>query len=61
MTADDGTLVEGVVDLSLREETAEFAGWTVVGFKTDREFQASSGSYVDQVRLYSRAVQKASG
>jgi ATP-dependent helicase/nuclease subunit A len=61
MTADDGTLVEGVVDLALREEAAEFAGWTVVDFKTDREFAASSDACVEQVRHYSRAVQKATG
>jgi ATP-dependent helicase/nuclease subunit A len=61
MRADSGKLVEGVVDLAVREETAEFAGWTVVDFKTDREFAASSDTYVEQVPLYSRAVQKATG
>jgi ATP-dependent helicase/nuclease subunit A len=53
---DDGTLVEGVVDLAFRED---FAGWTVVDFKTDREFAASSTRYIAQVQLYSEAVQRA--
>ena len=30
---EDGTLLEGVVDLAFREETADFTGWTVVDFK----------------------------
>jgi ATP-dependent helicase/nuclease subunit A len=55
---DDGTLVEGVVDLAFREETGEFAGWTV-DFKTDREFAGSSAQYVAQVGSYSRAVHAA--
>jgi ATP-dependent helicase/nuclease subunit A len=56
---EDGALVEGVVDLAFREELGEFAGWTVVDFKTDREFEASSGRYIGQVKLYSQAVQTA--
>jgi ATP-dependent exoDNAse (exonuclease V) beta subunit len=58
---DDGTLIEGVVDLAFREDTAEFAGWTVVDFKTDREFAVSSGRYMSQVRVYSEAVELATG
>ena len=38
----DGTIIEGVVDLAFRKETAEFAGWTVVDFKTDREFDCEA-------------------
>jgi hypothetical protein len=34
-----GTLVEGVVDLAFREETSDFAGWSVVDFKTDSELK----------------------
>ena len=59
LTLDDGSLVEGVVDLSFREDTLDFAGWTVVDFKTDREFEASSARYISQVRLYSDAVSAA--
>jgi hypothetical protein len=40
----------GVVDLGFREEDREFAGWTVVDFKTDREFDAASARYIDQAR-----------
>ena len=42
---DDGGLVEGVVDLAFMEDRAEFAGGTVVDFKTDREFATSSDRY----------------
>jgi hypothetical protein len=31
-------VIEGIVDLAFSEKTADFAGWTVVDFKTDREF-----------------------
>jgi ATP-dependent helicase/nuclease subunit A len=52
----DETLIEGVVDLAFREELPDFAGWTVVDFKTDRELEKASDRYVQQVQLYSRAV-----
>jgi ATP-dependent exoDNAse (exonuclease V) beta subunit len=56
MRLEDGTLVEGVVDLAFREDTADFAGCTVVDFKTDREFEKSSREYTSQVRIYADAV-----
>jgi ATP-dependent exoDNAse (exonuclease V) beta subunit len=56
---DDGSLVEGVVDLAFREDAPDFAGWTVVDFKTDREFAVSSARYLAQVRVYSEAVRVA--
>jgi ATP-dependent exoDNAse (exonuclease V) beta subunit len=59
MRLEDGTLVEGVVDLAFREDTADFAGWTVVDFKTDREFEKSSSEYISQVRIYTVAVSAA--
>ena len=34
---DDGTLIEGAVDLAFYEDTSDFAGWTVVDFKTNRD------------------------
>ena len=61
LTLDDGGLVEGVVDLAFMEDTAEFAGWTVVDFKTDREFATSSDRYKAQVTAYSAALQAATG
>lgn len=51
-----GSIAEGVVDLAYREEEPHFTGWTVVDFKTDREFAASSERYVTQVRLYAEAI-----
>lgn len=58
---DDGRLIEGVVDLAFREDTTDFAGWTVVDFKTDREFAASTATYIAQVRVYAQAVGAATG
>jgi ATP-dependent exoDNAse (exonuclease V) beta subunit len=55
----DGTVVEGVIDLAFREHNLDFAGWTVVDFKTDREFTSSSDRYVAQVRAYTQAVEAA--
>jgi ATP-dependent exoDNAse (exonuclease V) beta subunit len=52
----NGTLIEGVIDLAFQEEEPTFAGWTVVDFKTDREFDRSSERYVEQVRMYTEAV-----
>jgi ATP-dependent exoDNAse (exonuclease V) beta subunit len=56
LTIEDGSLVEGVVDLAFRDDAPGFAGWTVVDFKTDREFEESSDRYIAQVRVYSKAV-----
>ena len=56
---EDGTLVEGVVDLAFREEAADFTGWTVVDFKTDREFELGRAEYTAQVALYAEAIEKA--
>jgi ATP-dependent exoDNAse (exonuclease V) beta subunit len=58
---DDGSLVEGIVDLAFWENRPEFRGWTVVDFKTDREFAAASESYIAQVTTYSAAVHAATG
>jgi hypothetical protein len=42
---DDGTLAEGVVDLAFLEDGPDFAGWTVVDFKTDLEFELGRAEY----------------
>jgi ATP-dependent exoDNAse (exonuclease V) beta subunit len=55
------SLIEGIADLAFREELPDFAGWTVVDFKTDRELQEASDRYVQQVQLYSRAVSACTG
>jgi ATP-dependent exoDNAse (exonuclease V) beta subunit len=56
---EEGTLIEGILDLAFREEAAEFTGWTVVDFKTDREFELSRDGYTAQVGLYVSAIEKA--
>jgi ATP-dependent exoDNAse (exonuclease V) beta subunit len=58
---DDGSLLEGVVDLAFREKGPGGATWTVVDFKTDRELAASRERYATQVRLYARAIAAATG
>jgi ATP-dependent helicase/nuclease subunit A len=58
---DDGSLVEGTVDLAFHENTSDFVGWTVVDFKTDGEFEGRSYRYIAQVRVYSEAVSAATG
>jgi ATP-dependent helicase/nuclease subunit A len=61
LTLSDGSLVEGAVDLAFRDDTPEIARWTVVDFKTDREFATSSDRYKAQVTAYSAAIQAATG
>ena len=57
MKADDGTLVEGVVDLAFRDDGV----WVVVDFKTDRELEVALDVYRRQVRLYAQMVARATG
>jgi len=53
---EDGTLIEGVVDLAFRE----VGGWTVVDFKTDARPDSHS-QYAAQLRLYCAAITAATG
>ena len=46
-------------DLAFQEETADFTGWTVVDFKTDREFELGRTAYTAQVALYAKAIERA--
>jgi hypothetical protein len=55
----DGILAEGVVDLAFRENNSGSPHWTVVDFKTGREFASSRSEYVKQVSLYATAIEKA--
>ncbi len=58
LTLDDGTLVEGVVDLAFEEDGA----WTVVDYKTDREIaDAGEERYRRQLTLYASAIARATG
>jgi ATP-dependent helicase/nuclease subunit A len=55
---DDGTLVEGVVDLAFEEDGV----WTVVDYKTDRELRTlGEDQYRRQVALYTSAIAQATG
>ena len=60
MRADDGRVIEGIVDVSFREEGV----WTVVDYKTDREIGETSGAaevYRRQVALYAEMIARATG
>jgi len=55
---EDGTLVEGKVDLAFRDESGP-GSWTVVDFKTDFEIAGRLDEYREQVALYALAISKA--
>jgi ATP-dependent helicase/nuclease subunit A len=57
LAREDGTLLEGVVDLAFEEE----AGWTIVDFKTDFELGPSLDTYLRQVQVYAVAIARATG
>jgi ATP-dependent exoDNAse (exonuclease V) beta subunit len=58
---EDGSVVDGTVDLAFREPTAEGAAWTVVDFKTDADPARLRARYEAQIRLYARAIHAATG
>ena len=59
---DDGTLVEGVVDLAFLEVDDGARGtWTVVNFKTDRELDLALDVYKRQVAIYADVITQATG
>jgi len=60
MQLEDGTLVEGVVDLAFYDDEGGGA-WTVVDFKTDVEIEGRIEEYQTQVALYARAISRATG
>jgi ATP-dependent exoDNAse (exonuclease V) beta subunit len=56
LTLDDGTLVEGIVDLAFEEDGV----WTVVDYKTDREIAtAGEEQYRRQLAAYVTAIARA--
>ena len=57
---EDGVMVEGVVDLAFQERERDNV-WTVVDYKTDFEMEGRREEYVHQVRLYGRAISRATG
>jgi len=58
MRLEDGTVVEGNVDLAFLDE-AEPTQWMVVDFKTDFEIAGKLDEYREQVALYARAISAA--
>jgi ATP-dependent exoDNAse (exonuclease V) beta subunit len=54
---EDGTIVDGVVDLAFREGDR----WTVVDFKTDRELAKELPVYRRQVGIYAEVIAAATG
>ena len=58
LRADDGAILEGVVDLAFREKGI---GWTVVDFKTDIEIASRKDDYARQIDAYARAIAAATG
>src|SRR6185295_3506380 len=57
---EDGTLVEGQVDLAFLDD-GETTSWTVVDFKTDFEIAGRLEEYREQVGLYAAAISRATG
>ena len=55
--ADDGLLLEGLIDLAFRIE----GEWVVVDFKTDKELETGLEVYRRQVQLYAQMVARATG
>lgn len=58
MQLEDGTLLEGIVDLAFLDE-AEAPAWTVIDFKTDFEIGGRLNEYRQQVSLYALAISRA--
>jgi ATP-dependent helicase/nuclease subunit A len=54
---EDGSLIEGVVDLAYREAGV----WVVVDYKTDIDIGARQATYEKQVALYAQAISRATG
>jgi ATP-dependent helicase/nuclease subunit A len=55
---DDGTIIEGVVDLAFFEPKT---GWLIVDFKTDLDFGDRKDGYAKQVAVYAKAISVATG
>jgi ATP-dependent exoDNAse (exonuclease V) beta subunit len=57
---DDGTMVEGVVDLAFQDAGSDGV-WTVVDYKTDFEVRGKIEEYRKQVGLYALGISRATG
>ncbi|WP_438017637.1 UvrD-helicase domain-containing protein [Sorangium sp. So ce315] len=58
---EDGTIAEGVVDLSFRESVGDVGIWTVVDYKTGSDAGTAHAAQEAQVRLYVQAIAEATG
>jgi ATP-dependent helicase/nuclease subunit A len=58
---EDGTLLEGVLDLAFRTTDSGGPMWIVVDYKTDASIEGRLPEYQTQVRSYVRAVAAATG
>ena len=58
---EDGTVIEGVIDLAFREMGDAGPEWTVVDFKTDVELMGRQDKYETQILLYVKAISAATG
>jgi ATP-dependent helicase/nuclease subunit A len=59
---EDGSVLEGVLDLAFRVSDARGPHWVVVDYKTDAELEGGrQAEYETQIRLYVRAVREATG
>ncbi|MEZ4297053.1 MAG: PD-(D/E)XK nuclease family protein, partial [Polyangiaceae bacterium] len=61
MPLDDGSVLDGIIDLAFRETGPDGPVWSVVDFKTDSDVDAHGKQYEVQVSLYVRAVEAATG
>jgi ATP-dependent exoDNAse (exonuclease V) beta subunit len=57
---EDGTVIEGVVDLAFRDSGSD-GSWIVVDYKTDFEIAGRLEEYRKQVGLYALAISRATG
>ena len=57
----DGSVADGIVDLTFREGGEADAVWTIVDFKTDVEASGRRQVYQAQTELYARAVTDSTG
>jgi ATP-dependent exoDNAse (exonuclease V) beta subunit len=60
MQLEDGTVIEGVVDLAFRDNGSD-GSWIVVDYKTDFEIAGRLEEYRKQVGLYALAISRATG
>ena len=61
LRAEDGAIIEGVVDLAFLEQGPQGPMWTVVDFKTDVEIAGRKDDYARQIEAYARAIAAATG